>query len=133
MTDNSERLIPITAKVAAERRSPTEEERKVMVEEAYQRAMMYSPPYVIEHRHEGCSRVIKHVTVEHRNTLLLADRMMHLLIKRHRPELDVRFVFENASQRISKQSKQTYGGWCAKHGIPYAEGNVPEIWHNARP
>jgi hypothetical protein len=56
------------------------------------------------------------------------DRTKHLRIKEQHPELDLRFVFSNASNRLSKASKTTYGAWCDRHGFLWAEKTVPEEW-----
>lgn len=56
------------------------------------------------------------------------DRAKHLLIKKQYPELNIHFVFQNAKTRLSRKSKQTYAGWCNKHGFVYAEGDIPSSW-----
>ena len=53
-----------------------------------------------------------------------------ILVKQQHPELDIRFVFSNSRQKISKQSKTTYGMWCEKHGFLYADKTVPQEWLN---
>lgn len=54
--------------------------------------------------------------------------MKHLHIKAEHPDLDIRFVFSNSKQRISKTSKTTYADWCLKHGFQYADKEVPKEW-----
>ena len=56
------------------------------------------------------------------------DRKKHLLIKAQHPTLDLRFVFSNPNQRISKQSQTTYAMWCEKNGFLYAKGFIPKEW-----
>ena len=57
-----------------------------------------------------------------------ADRVKHLLIKEQHPELDIRFVFGNAKNKLSKTSKTTYAAWCEKYGFPYADKYIPQTW-----
>jgi len=73
------------------------------------------------------------IIIETKGRFVTADRQKHLMIKEQRPDLDIRFVFSNSRQRISKQSKTTYGMWCEKHGFPYADKHVPDEWLNEPP
>jgi hypothetical protein len=70
------------------------------------------------------------IIVETKGRFLLADRMKHLMVKKHNPELDIRFVFSNSNARISKASKTTYAMWCRKHGYKFADKTIPEEWIN---
>lgn len=70
------------------------------------------------------------IIVETKGRFLLADRMKHLMVKKHNPELDIRFVFSNSNARISKASKTTYAMWCRKHGYKFADKTIPEEWLN---
>ncbi len=68
------------------------------------------------------------IIVETKGRFVLADRKKHKLIKEQHPELDIRFVFSNSNTKISKKSKTTYGAWCEKLGIPYADKTIPDEW-----
>ncbi len=68
------------------------------------------------------------IIIEVKGRFVTADRQKHLQIKQSHPDLDIRFVFSNPQQRISKQSKTTYAMWCEKHGFLYAKAVVPEEW-----
>jgi hypothetical protein len=70
------------------------------------------------------------IIVETKGRFLPADRMKHILVKRHNPELDIRFVFSNSNARISKASKTTYAMWCRKNGYKFADKTIPEEWLN---
>jgi len=48
------------------------------------------------------------------------DRYKHLLIKQQHPDLDIRFVFQRAGQRIRRSSKTTYRDIC--------EGSGKGVW-----
>ena len=54
------------------------------------------------------------------------QKMKHILASN--PHIDLRMVFQNPNQKISKGSKTTYGDFCDKHGIRWAEKSIPESW-----
>ena len=68
--------------------------------------------------------------VECKGFFRMADRKKHLLIKEQCPELDIRFVFVRADNKLSSKSKTTYGGWCEKNGFIYSEKFIPKEWFN---
>lgn len=70
------------------------------------------------------------IIVETKGRFLAPDRQKHLLVKKHNPELDIRFVFSNSNARISKASKTTYAMWCRKNGYKFADKTIPEEWLN---
>jgi len=70
------------------------------------------------------------IIVETKGRFLAPDRQKHILVKRHNPDLDIRFVFSNSNARISKTSKTTYAMWCRKHGYLFADKTIPEEWLN---
>jgi len=72
----------------------------------------------------------KKIYVETKGRFMVADRQKHLLIRKQRPDLDIRFVFDNPNGRISKTSKTTYAMWCDKHAFQYARKLIPEEWIN---
>ena len=77
-------------------------------------------------------RLSNGVIVETKGRFIPSDRSKHLLVKEQHPELDIRFVFSNSNQRLSKTSKQTYGGWCERHRFLYASGLIPVEWMKER-
>lgn len=68
------------------------------------------------------------VIVETKGRFVVSDRKKHLLIKKQHPHLDIRFVFQNSKNKISKTSKTTYADWCDKNGFIYAEKEIPDKW-----
>lgn len=68
------------------------------------------------------------VIVEVKGYFDAKDRAKHLLIKAQHPDLDIRFVFQNAKLRLSKSSKTTYSQWAERHGFLWAEGYIPTEW-----
>lgn len=49
-------------------------------------------------------------------------------VKATNPDLDIRFVFYDASKPVRKGSKMTYADYCTKYGFPWAEGTIPKTW-----
>ena len=92
-----------------------------------QRASKYTPDFRIFNYLDGTPRLRPRI-VETKGRFLTADRQKHLLVKRQHPALDIRFVFSNPNQKISKTSKTTYGSWCEKHGYQYAKERIPIEW-----
>jgi len=68
------------------------------------------------------------IYIETKGRFTASDRSKHLLVKSQHPDLDIRFVFTNPNQRISKRSNTTYAQWCEKHGFEYAQGLIPKEW-----
>ena len=70
------------------------------------------------------------IIVETKGRFIAADRKKHLLIKAQHPRLDIRFVFQNSKNKISKASKTSYADWCIKNGFIYADKEIPKEWLN---
>lgn len=69
------------------------------------------------------------IYIEAKGVFSAKDRKKHLLIQKQYPELDVRFLFQKASNKINKNSKTTYADWCDKNNFIWAEGTVvPKEW-----
>jgi hypothetical protein len=79
---------------------------------------VYTPDFVLSNG----------IVIETKGRFLLADRQKHILVKKHNPTLDIRFVFSNSNARISKASTTTYAQWCKKNGFQYADKMIPKEW-----
>jgi hypothetical protein len=79
---------------------------------------VYTPDFVLSNG----------IVIETKGRFLLADRQKHILVKKHNPTLDIRFVFSNSNARISKASTTTYAQWCIKNGFKYADKMIPKEW-----
>jgi hypothetical protein len=84
-----------------------------------QKAHTYTPDFYLPN---------KNIYIETKGYFTTADRQKMKLIKEQHPELDIRFVFSNSKNRISKKSKTTYGMWAEKYGFPYADKTIPKEW-----
>lgn len=107
-----------------ERQVPFQYEENVLLYQVPSRTAKYTPDFYITTK-AGAT-----IVCESKGRFCTADRQKMLLVKQQHPELDIRFVFSNSRQRISKQSQTTYGDWCEKHGFIYATRLVPEEWLN---
>lgn len=68
------------------------------------------------------------IVIESKGRFDVKDRQKHLWVASQWPDLDIRFVFTNPNQRISKYSKTTYWAWCKKYGFKYAKKLIPQAW-----
>lgn len=82
------------------------------------RIRTYTPDFILPNN----------IIIETKGRFLTADRQKHLLIKEQYPDLDIRFIFWNPNQTISKQSNTTYAMWCDRHGFKWASRTIPKDW-----
>jgi hypothetical protein len=68
------------------------------------------------------------IVIEGKGRFITADRTKFVYIKETHPDLDLRFIFSNPDQRISKTSKTTYAKWCEYKGFLWAGPVVPVEW-----
>ena len=68
------------------------------------------------------------IYIEAKGHLDKADRVKMALVKQQHKNLDIRFVFMNARNKIYKGSKTTYADWCLKHDFRWAEKSIPVEW-----
>ena len=58
------------------------------------------------------------------------DRKKHLVIKKARPDLDIRFCFQNSRTKLSKAKNSiSYAKWCERHGFQYCDKFIPDDWY----
>jgi len=88
-------------------------------------------PYIIpasNHTYSPDFKLPNGIRVETKGRFVAADRKKHLLVKEQNPNMDIRFVFSNSKNKITKNSKTTYGDWCEKNGYKYADKIIPNEW-----
>lgn len=70
------------------------------------------------------------VIVETKGRFTTEDRAKMLNVMRDNPQLDIRFLFQRANQRITRsKNSMTYGEWADKHGFRWSTGDsIPEEW-----
>jgi hypothetical protein len=81
-----------------------------------------------QHNYNPDFKLPNNIFIETKGRFVAADRKKHLLVKAQNPNLDIRFVFSNSKNKISKNSKTTYADWCEKNGFKYADKVIPEDW-----
>ena len=91
------------------------------------RKSKYTRDFTITHRPDGTLKE-RPLLIESKGRFLTEDRQKHILIKDQHPDKEIRFIFSNPKQRISKQSRTTYAMWCEKNGFKYAAHSVPQEW-----
>ena len=96
----------------------------------------YSLNYLVpasEHTYTPDLMLPNGILVELKGLWDLPDRKKNILIREQYPDLDVRIVFQNASTKIYKGSKTSYGDFCNKHGIIWADKVIPVAWFKEPP
>jgi len=66
--------------------------------------------------------------IETKGRFVASDRAKHKLIQEQFPDLDIRFLFQDAKLKLYAGSDTTYGDWCKKNGFKYAEKEMPKEW-----
>jgi len=94
-----------------------------------QHKISYSKP-ATNHTYTPDFKLPNGIFIETKGRFVLADRQKHILIKSQHPELDIRFVFQNANNKIRKGSKTTYADWCVKNNFIYSNKEIPNSWLN---
>ena len=88
-----------------------------------QRDAHYLPDFIID----GSPFIL-----EVKGYLSPSDRSKYLRVKASNPDIDLRFVFDRASNKLNKTSKTTYAQWADKNGFKWCEKIIPPNWHSAR-
>ena len=91
------------------------------VQYTIERTAYYLPDFILE----GSDFIL-----EVKGYLTPADRSKYLRIKKSNPDVDIRFVFDRASNKLNKTSKTTYAEWAEKHGFLWCEKIIPPHWHS---
>ena len=87
-----------------------------------ERPATYTPDFVLN-KHDG-----NIMYIETKGRFDVESRQKMLLVREQNPDLDIRFVFSNANQKLYKGSPTTYAMWCDKHNFVYASKRIPDEW-----
>lgn len=70
------------------------------------------------------------VLVECKGYFKSADRTKMLRVRKENPQLDIRFLFQRANNRLTKSpNSMMYWQWAEKHGFIWADGEkIPKEW-----
>lgn len=72
--------------------------------------------------------IIHGIFIEAKGVLTVDDRRKLLAVKAQHPEIDLRIVFQNANNKLSKNSVTTYAMWAEKHDFLWAHQTIPQTW-----
>jgi hypothetical protein len=81
-----------------------------------------------KHKYTVDFRLPNGILIETKGRWTADDRKKHLLVKKQHPTVDIRIIFQSAKTKIRKGSKTSYGDFCDKYGIQWAEKKIPESW-----
>ena len=101
----------------------------------HQRTVEYEPAnpvvyYTTTARYIVDFRLPNGVLIESKGYFSARDRRKMLQVRKDHPDLDVRFVFQRANNRLTKSpNSMTYWQWAEKHGFKWTEGTIPEEWY----
>lgn len=68
------------------------------------------------------------IIIESKGFFDAEDRRKHLCVREQHPELDIRFVFDNALAKLNKGSTTTYADWCDANGFKWSHKVIPQEW-----
>lgn len=84
----------------------------------------YNPDFIISGK-DG-----KKIYVEAKGFFDVNDRRKILAVIKCHPNIDLRMIFQNPNNKISKNSKITYSKWCEKNGINWSQNiSIINQWY----
>lgn len=89
--------------------------------------------YTVPHVHKTDFTITKSdgtpMIIEAKGYFSADDRRKTLAVLADNEDIDYRFLFQNAKLRLTRAKRSsTYGQWCNRHNIRWAEGTVPGGW-----
>tara|TARA_B100000686_G_scaffold354714_1_gene466604 strand:- start:554 stop:919 length:366 start_codon:yes stop_codon:yes gene_type:complete len=84
----------------------------------YVRKCTYTPDFILSNG----------IVIEAKGFFKASDRTKMVAVKEANPLLDIRFVFQNARVKLSRNSDTSYGEWAEKKGFLWAHQSIPEEW-----
>ena len=85
-------------------------------------------PYVLHSTYTPDFELPNGIIIEAKGVLKPSDRRKMKAVKKQHPDLDIRFVFQNAYNKLDKRSPTSYAQWAEKNGFLWAHKKVPEEW-----
>jgi hypothetical protein len=85
-------------------------------------------PYLKQHTYTPDFVLPNGIIIETKGRWVSSDRTKHKLVREQHPELDIRFIFQRAKNKLAKKSKTTYAEYCDRKGWLWAEGLLPLKW-----
>ena len=97
----------------------------------YCKNMQFEPhylPYVIKGSYLPDILLPNGIYIEVKGRLDAGTQRKMRAVKQSNPDLDIRFVFQNANQKVRKGGKLRYWEWAEKYDYPWSEGTIPREW-----
>lgn len=88
----------------------------------------YFIPYIIKGSYLPDFVMPNGIIIEAKGYLDAASCRKMKAVKATNPDLDVRFVLQNANGKRNKRAKLKNWEWCERHGFPWSEGTIPLSW-----
>jgi len=86
-------------------------------------------PYILSKVYHPDFILPNGIIVEAKGLFRPEDRTKMKAVKAAHPNLDIRFLFMDASKKLNKRAKMTYAGWAEANGFPWADGtSIPKEW-----
>jgi hypothetical protein len=86
-------------------------------------------PYTLESVYTPDFIIPNGVIIEAKGYFKPEDRRKMLAVRKAHPELDIRLVFQQPYNTLTKTSKTTYAAWADKYNFPWAAAhNIPDEW-----
>jgi hypothetical protein len=96
------------------------EGRRFLYEDKSLQVRRYTPDFVFPG---------SNIVLEAKGFLSRENRKKYLTVQKMYPEIDLRFVFQDAKQKL-KGSQKSYAQWCESKRLKWSHGTVPEEWIN---
>lgn len=101
----------------------------------YNHTLEYEPirlSYRLEKTYVPDFRLKNGIIIEAKGKFDADMRRKMLAVKRAHPHLDIRFVFQNAQNKLSKGAKMRYWEWAELHNFKWSEGTIPPAWYKEK-
>jgi hypothetical protein len=85
-------------------------------------------PYVIKGTYNPDIKLSNGIFIEVKGVLDAGTQRKMKAVKESHPDLDIRFVFARAGNKLRKGGRMTYWQWAEKYGFPWSEGMIPREW-----
>lgn len=82
------------------------------------------------HKYLTDFKIAPTVFIEVKGRLMPSERKKYLLVKEQNPDVELRFFFDKANNKLYKGSPTTYGEWADKNGFKWSETKIgiPKDW-----
>lgn len=90
-------------------------------------------PYLLRCHYVPDWVLLNGIVIEAKGYFTSADRRKMRAVKEAHPELEIRFVFGRAANKLNKTSRTSYSKWAGTKGFPWADRSIPGSWYREPP